>query len=380
MYVVLAQLFALFHFASSVSIPQNRRDRLPSLGRARFDARHVHGHKDIERRGTVETAETAYLEGSNWYQCTVGVGDQSFTLQFDSGSVVLWIDGPETEPEIGDQHTFYEPSSSASQVNGLTWSQAYDIGSASGVVYTDTVTFGDITLHNYPVAVATTTDFVDPGLDGILGVSLGVNGVSPDGIPTFLNSVYGLLEEPVFTAKLTRPGENAGFYTFGYIDDTLGGQTIQWAPVVPTNDQGYWAFPSTIANIGGNIVYPPADNIAFADTGTTLIFLNEAVLNEIYRLLEGTCDTTGLGDTPCIFPKNAQVPSITLYVQDHGVTLNPEDLVWKEYSEDYYVGSVQPRTGSYDVFGDYFLRNVYAVFDFTNGSPQFGFVPRAPET
>src|SRR5271168_5272494 len=100
MYLVLAQLFALFHFASSVSIPQNRRDGLKSSGTARFEARHVHGHKDIERRGYgIETSEPAnYITDGGWYQCIVGVGDQSFTLQFDSGSSDLWISGALYQP------------------------------------------------------------------------------------------------------------------------------------------------------------------------------------------------------------------------------------------------------------------------------------------
>jgi aspergillopepsin I len=382
MYLVLAQLLILFHFARSATIPQYRRDALPSPGTARFDARHVYGRKDIERRGTIETGEAAPWD-SLWYQCTVGVGDQSFTLQFDSGSADLWIPAPQIESEIGSQHTFYEPSSSAT-LTGASWYQGYgEVNTASGVVYTDTVTFGSITLQNQPVEVATSTTFDDIGYDGILGISLGQNGISPSGtFPTFLNSVYDLLEEPVFTAKLTRPSETMGFYTFGYIDvDTLGGQTVLSTSVFPT-EPGYWAFPSTVANIGGNLISIP-DNVAIADTGTTLIKINELVLNEIYSLLGGGCDTTGLGNTPCIFPQNADIPSITLYVGEYGVTLDPEDLIFSpaggEY-QDYYVGSVQPSTEGFDVFGDYFLRNIYAIFNFTNGNQQFAFVPRVPGT
>jgi Eukaryotic aspartyl protease len=72
-----------------------------------------------------------------------------------------------------------------------------------------------------------------------------------------------------------------------------------------------------------------------------------------------------------------------LYVGEYGVTLDPEDLIFSpaggEY-QDYYVGSVQPSTEGFDVFGDYFLRNIYAIFNFTNGNQQFAFVPRVPGT
>lgn len=379
-YLVL--LLALFHSVRSAVLPQIRRDTFLSHGRARFNAIHVDGHKDIERRGTVETGETATFTSSGWYECTVGVGDQSFSLAFDSGSADLWIPAPVLESTIGDEHTFYEPSSSAT-LTSATWQQTYGAGSASGVVYTDTVTFGGITLQNQPVEVATSSSFDIAHFDGILGVSLGANGISPTGPPTFLSSVYNLLEGPVYTAKLTRPSENSGFYTFGYIDaDTVGGQQIQWTPVVAT-EQGYWAFSSTIANVGGNAVSLPSDNIAIADTGTTLIYVSDPIIDEIYTLLGGNCDTTGLSVNPCIFPQNANIPSITLYVGGYGVTLGPDDIdsgVAADQYEGYVIGTVQPRSTSFDIFGDVWLRNVYAMFDFTNGNPQFGVVPRAPGT
>jgi hypothetical protein len=382
MYLVLAQLFALFHFASSVSIPQNRRDVLKSSGTARFEARHVRGHNDIERRGTIETVEPAVSDSNgDLYSCTVGVGDQSFTLQFDSGSTDFWISG-----------ALYQPNADSAKSTDATWSATYGEGQAQGVVYTDTVTFGSITLPNQPVEVAReeASMFSSPGFDGILGLGLGPNHVSQANVPTFRESVYDLLELPLFTAKLTRPNENVGFYTFGYIDaSTLGGRTPQYTPVKTTGDSAiyWWSFPSANSEIGGQSVPGlPADNIAIADTGTSLIYVNDDLVNAIYTALRGGCETTGLGDTPCIFPQNADIPSITLYIGEYPVTLDSQDIIVGpagEGYEDYYVGSVQPRTyinSPVDVFGDRFLRNIYAIFDFTNGDEKFGFVTRAKDT
>ena len=201
---------------------------------------------------------------------------------------------------VVDPWKLYHPSDSA-KFTDVTWSETYGDGQASGVVYYDTVTFGSITLQNQAVEVATeeaSTFSTDPGFDGILGLSLGPNHISQPNVPTFLESVYDLLESPLFTAKLTRPNENVGFYTFGYIDaGTLGGRTPQYTPVYTTGYSSiYWSFPSTIAKIGGQSVPVPADNIAIADTGTTLIYVNDVLLNEIYTALRGTCSTTGLGD------------------------------------------------------------------------------------
>lgn len=381
MYYLLVHLLALSPLAASLSIPHIPRDASPSPGTARFDAIHARGHKGLRPRGSDETSELAYAM-NGWYECSVGIGDQVFTLQFDSGSADLWVNGPTTESEIGSDHTFYIPGPSATLLPDVTWSETYGGGyGASGVVYYDTVTFGNIYLENQPVEVANISTMVSP-VDGILAVSLGSNTITPPGYPTFLESVYDYLAQPVFTAKLTRPEEDVGFYTFGYIDsDTVGEQTIQWTPVLST-DAGYWAFASTIADIGGNVLSLPG-NVAIADTGTTLIRINDYVVGEIYGLLGGTCETS-MSDTPCIYPENATVPSITLYVGNYGVTLGPDDLNFGPVDAypGYIVGSVQPRfeVADVDIFGDVWLNNVYAIFDFTAGNPQFGFVPRAPGT
>jgi len=253
------------------------------------------------------------------------------------------------------------------------------------VVYTDTVTLGSIAIENQPVEVETSeaSTFEIPGFDGIIGLALGSNGISQPNVPTFLESIYGLqvLESQVYTAKLTRPNETVGFYTFGYIDEpTLGGQTPLYTPLVPTGP-GFWAFPSTTANIGGNEISIP-DNVAIADTGTTLILLSsDTVVNEIYSLLGGGCLNTTGGNPTCIYPQNADIPSITLYIGEYPVTLDPQDFAIApagEGYEGYNVGAVQPSTSGFDIFGDAFLINIYAIFDF--GNEQFGFVPRAPGT
>lgn len=100
----------------------------------------------------------------------------------------------------------------------LIWFETYGIGQAGGVVYHDIVTLGSIELQNSPVEIATeeASQFsTDPGFYGIIGLGLGPNHISQPNIPTFLESIYDLLESPVYTAKLIRPNENVGFYTFG---------------------------------------------------------------------------------------------------------------------------------------------------------------------
>lgn len=78
-----------------------------------------------------------------------------------------------------------------------------------------------------------------------------------------------LIEQPLFTVKLDK-GDSNGFYTFGYIDDTVlpSGTEISYADVDSSN--GFWEFSSPGLKIGNKTVQRESGNTAIADTGTTV--------------------------------------------------------------------------------------------------------------
>ena len=134
--------------------------------------------------------------------------------------------------------TIYDPSTSSSAIPlNLDWSITYDDqSSASGVVYSDTISIEGIIINGQAVEAASdvTGVLLEAPIDGILGMSLFPAQTS--GEPSVLvNLVNHGLQSELFTAKLTREDETnvAGFYTFGYIDSqTVGDQIIQYADII----------------------------------------------------------------------------------------------------------------------------------------------------
>lgn len=318
------------------------------------------------------------------YQAPITIGGQNFLLDFDTGSPDLWVYSTLTEDNAGGNRSLYDPSKSSTSVATQdTWNISYVDGTeASGVVFYDTVTVGGITITHQAVeaAVVVTGRFLTDPSDGLLGLSPGPNTIVPDVVPTTLQNLYSSPEmgARLFTCALTRPNEPAGFFTFGYIDTALvGSATPVYTPA--SSVHGYWEFASEFAEINGQRV-DRTGNTAYADTGTTLIMVADDLLPLIYGPVGGFFDDNYQA---WIFPSNVSVdnvPTIVLPAGNGVVTLNPVDLITPfANNATYYFGSIQSRGDTtYDVFGDYWLRNVYAIWDFgtTNEGLRFGFVPR----
>lgn len=274
-------------------------------------------------------------------------------------------------------HTIYSPGSTALETN-RTWEIHYNDGSSgSGIVFEDSVSVGGLVIENQAVeaAVLASGTVLTLECDGILGLSLQANTISPAGTPTFLENL-GKLGPSIFTCSLTRPNEPPGFFTFGYIDPSIPG-TPEYTSVDP--EHGYWEFPSQFVIING-IQYSRPGNTAIADTGTTIILVSDDILPTIYSPMGGIFDSTQQG---WIYPSTIEIdnlPNISFPVGNTVVTLDKSDLGFTS-NGSWIFGAIQSRgNDEYDSFGDYWLRNVYAIWDFgvTGDGIKFGVVPRTP--
>ena len=336
------------------------------------------------RRRAATAVPAALAPNLASYQAPITIGGQSFLLDFDTGSPDLWVYSTLTEDDAAGNRSVYDPKKSSTSVATQdTWDISYNDGTqASGVVFYDTITVGGITITDQAVeaAVIVTGQILNNPSDGLLGLSPGPNTIEPDIVPTTLQNLYASPEmgARLFTCALTRPNEPAGFFTFGYIDTALVGSATP-AYTAVTSDHGYWEFASEFAEINGQR-FDRTGNTAYADTGTTLIMIADDLLPLIYGPVGGFFDDYYQG---WIFPTSAsvnEIPEIVLPAGNGVVTLNPEDLITPiAENQTYYYGSIQSRgDATYDVFGDYWLRNVYAIWDFgtTTEGLRFGFVPR----
>lgn len=340
-------------------------------------------HELLARRDDSNEDVPAILgETGTAYKSPITIGSQQFFLDFDTGSPDLWVYSSFMDPPPPGPHTIYDPTNSTTATpTNETWEISYNDGSeASGIVFEDTIELGGIKIENQAVGAAVTLSgsILNLESDGLLGLSPGLNTIIPGNVPTALQNLANSsqLESRLFTCELTRPGEPIGFFTFGFIDSTLlGSNTPEYTPVDPEN--GYWEFSSDFFVINGKRIARPS-NTAIADTGTTLILVSDDILPIIYEPLGGFFDADAQG---WIFPadvEDSQIPTVVLPAGDAMVTLDKQDLGFVG-NGTFVFGSIQSRgDNELDTFGDYWLRNVYAIWDFgtTDEGLRFGVVPR----
>lgn len=221
-----------------------------------------------------------------------------------------------------------------------------------------------------------------------------INTVQPTAVNTLVENMIAQKDiqqnTELFTAYLgsTPPGSassNSGttsstadaesFYTFGYIDQqALNGQTPAYTPV--DSSQGFWTFDSTSAKVGDKTV-TRTGNTAIADTGTTLALVGDDLCQAVYAAIPGAKQSTQ--QQAWVFPTStnlSSLPKIQFAVGDNLFTVNPEELPFQDLGDGTYYGGIQSRGDqSFDIFGDVFLRSVYAIFD--QGNKRFGCTQRA---
>ena len=179
-------------------------------------------------------------------------------------------------------------------------------------VGTDTVNIGGATVTNQAIELATavSASFVsDTQSNGLVGLAFSkLNTVKPTQQKTFFDNAMATLAEPVFTADLRKAA--VGSYEFGKIDSTKFNGSLSWAAVNTT--QGFWQFSSSKFSVGTGAVMTVAGGQAIADTGTTLMLANAAIVNAYYSQVQGAVNNATVGGVT--FPCNSDLPDLNVDV------------------------------------------------------------------
>lgn len=236
-------------------------------------------------------------------------------MDFDTGSADLWVFNTQLKADAQRGHTLYKPQQSTTfrGMPGASWSIAYGDGSgAAGNVGTDIVDIGGAIVANQVVELATEVSdsfAADKGSNGLVGLAYSkLNNVKPTPQKTFFENVLPSLSQPVFTADLRKAA--GGFYEFGFIDETKFNGSLSWAPINTTS--GFWQFSSTSFAVGGGPAMSVSGGQAVADTGTSLLLANVAIVNTYYSQVRGAFHNQTAGGVT--FPCDAQLPDLKLDV------------------------------------------------------------------
>ncbi|KAL9101059.1 MAG: hypothetical protein Q9163_003633 [Psora crenata] len=313
-----------------------------------------------------EQFDQAYLEATS-------IGGQTLNLDFDTGSSDLWVFSSELSASEQNGHNIYTPGPSATKLDGQTWTISYGDGSsASGDVYTDTVSVGGTTVDAQAVELASTisSQFVRDQSDGLLGLAFSsINTVTPDQQKTFFDNAVSSLSSPLFTVDLKKG--QPGTYDFGFIDDSKHTDEITYTAV--DNSQGFWAFTTSAYRVGDGPLQ--TENIkSIADTGTSLLLLQDDVVDAYWAAVEGAESSQIEGGY--VFPCDATLPDITLQVEGYAAVVPGSYMNYAPASASgTCYGGIQSSGGiGLSIFGDVYLKSQFVVF--SNDGPRLGFAPK----
>ncbi|KAK5117290.1 hypothetical protein LTR62_005907 [Meristemomyces frigidus] len=323
-----------------------------------------------EVTATPESNESEYLE-------PVTIGGQTLNLDFDTGSSDLWVFSSSLSASESSGHTTYDPSTSSSfsEYQGGSWSISYGDGSsASGTVGFDKVNIGGATVNKQCVELAEriSGSFVsDTNNDGLVGLAFSsINTVKPQKQSTFFENVLDSLAQPVFTANLE--DNSSGTYTFGEIDSTQYSGDIHFTPI--DKSQGFWQFDSSTYSVGGKTQQCTTCSPAIADTGTSLILVDDDVAQNYYAQVPSAKMDQQQGGY--VYDCAAQLPTFGIAIGDYIATLTGQQVTFANLGDGTCFGGVQGNQGQgLQIYGDMLLKNFFAVFD--AGNESFGIATKA---
>lgn len=135
-----------------------------------------------------------------------------------------------------------------------------------------------------------------------------LNAVKPTKQLTFFDNAKPTLSTPLFTADLKKNAP--GTYNFGFIDNSKYTGTITYVPV--DSSRGFWEFTCSGYSVGSSGSFKSVSIDAIADTGTTLLYLPDAVVQDYYGAIPSASYSSSQGGYT--YPCGTPLPSISLTI------------------------------------------------------------------
>lgn len=181
-----------------------------------------------------------------------------------------------------------------------------------------------------------------------------------------------------------------GTYTFGIIDSTKYTGDLTYVDV--DSSRGFWSFAVSGYAVGD--LASPLEFGAIADTGTSLLYLPEQVVEDYYSQTGASYDSSQGGYT---FDCSEDIPDITINIGGYNAVVPGSFIkyapLWESSPSKFMqflpnfnctnafvflacFGGIQSSAKiGFSIFGDVFLKSQFVVFD-GSPSPRLGFAAK----
>ncbi|RKP21223.1 proteinase A,Asp [Rozella allomycis CSF55] len=323
---------------------------------------------------------TNFQDAQYFGPISLGTPPQEFTVVFDTGSANLWVPSTRCKSIACFLHNRYDASSSSTfKENGTEFAIRYGTGSLEGVISSDTLTVGGITIENQDFGES----IKEPGITFAVGRFDGIFGLAYDTIsvehvvPPFYNMIHKhLIDEPIFSVWLGKNGEEeqGGELLFGGIDNNLFTGDLVYAPVIR---KGYWEVELTSASLGDKELVTKPGRAAI-DTGTSLCAIPTKAAEQINKIIGAKKNFMGQYTIDC--NKVDSLPELKFVFGGHPFVLSPQEYILNVQGNciSGFIGMDIPApAGPIWIVGDVFLRSYYTVYDL--GKNRVGFAKAVHE-
>ncbi|SCV70003.1 BQ2448_1397 [Microbotryum intermedium] len=314
---------------------------------------------------------------------SIGTPGQVFPILIDTGSADLWV-YQQGVGQVATAEWDASKSSTAVTTPSIPWSIKYGSGSQQGFLNQDIVTMGGYTVDTVFAAATTLNQAFSPyPISGIFGFGFG--SVAASGYSPWFERLMNqsIVANPYFSMFLVRAADittvpqgsiGGAQLCIGCMDNSKFTGSISWNPVVSI---AFWTIAMDGIALNGTIITGTEMN-ASLDSGTTLVQIPVAAARAMYSQIGGV--DSGAGDGTYNILCNAPVGSLSFVFQGVEYEIPPEDLI-RAISRDRSicvltiagVDNVDARGKPTAIVGGAFLKNVYAIYSYSNqGAPAVG--------
>ncbi|KAI0066077.1 acid protease [Artomyces pyxidatus] len=300
-----------------------------------------------------------------------GTPAQTLTVDVDTGSANLWIP---TNCAGCRGHQFQASHSSTYSNSGRRFYLTYGSGTVAATLATDVVTIAGLTVREQQFGAVgeESAGFKSQPNDGLLGMAFGT--IAEAGTTTFFENLIKsrIVGVPKFSVHLTRRQAQGSEVCFGCVDMSKTTGPVTWVPV---NTRAYWSVAMDGAIANGRMAR--TNIFAAIDTGTTFIYLPDALATQFYALIPGA---KRVNSAPYFTYPCSDHLTVELSFGGHRFQINMADfnLGPSSSSSVECVGGViaagSNLPAGFAVIGDEFLKSWYTTYDYRDGG-KVGFWP-----